>query len=90
MMTFQLVCCTQTICDEVRQGLTQKEIAVTYALAIRSASVGADTPDWAAINGAILSRWKMSGLERIKKLAIDMCLRADKGPMALSTTPADR
>jgi hypothetical protein len=76
-MTFHLVCCTQTICAEVQQGFTQKEIAVSYALAIRSAAVGADSPDWSAINGAILSRWKMSGLERIKKLAIDMCRRAE-------------
>ncbi len=64
-----MICCTDTIIDEVAGGLTQKDVALSYALAIKSASQGADQPDWAAINEAILKRWKMSGLERIKKQA---------------------
>lgn len=67
-----LVCCTDVIVNEVSQGLTQKQIALTYAMAIKSASQRADSPDWAKINGAILSKWKMSGLERIKKRAFDI------------------
>lgn len=67
-----LVCCTQTICDEIEQGFTQKDIALTYAMAIKSQAHGADEPDWPTINKAILARWKMSGLERIKKRAFDL------------------
>lgn len=66
-----LVCCTQVIIDEVAQSeLTQRDIALTYAMAIKSAMQGADKPDWRAINTAILARWKMSGLERIKARAM--------------------
>lgn len=68
-----LICCTQTICDEVARGLKQNDIAVTYAMALKSSADGADKPDWAKINGAILARWSMSGLERIKKRAWDIC-----------------
>ena len=67
-----LVGCTRVIQDEMAAGLTQNEIAVTYAMAIKSQAQGADTPDWRAINAAILARWKMSGLERIKKRALDI------------------
>lgn len=71
-MQINLVCCTQVICNEVAQGLTQNDVALSYAMAIKSAAQGADKPDWPIINRAILSRWKMSGLERIKKRAIDI------------------
>ena len=76
MSDFQinLVGCTDVICNEVAQGLTQNAIALTYAMAIKSAAQKADVPDWAKINTAILSRWKMSGLERIKKRAYDILL----------------
>jgi hypothetical protein len=59
----------------------QKDIARSYALAIKSESEGR-TVDWTKINGAILSRWSMSGLERIKKLAWDIL--AGKRPAALA------
>jgi hypothetical protein len=64
-----LVCCTWVICNEIEQGLTQKDIALTYAMALRSATAKADIPDWETINRAIIKRWSMSGLERIKKRA---------------------
>lgn len=67
-----MVCCTDTICEEVKSGLPQKDVALSYALALKSQAHGADKPDWRAINTAILSRWKMSGLERIKKRAMDI------------------
>lgn len=68
-----LVGCTDVIMQEVAcKESTQKDIALTYAMAIKSQADGADTPDWPAINRAVLSRWKMSGLERIKKRAFDL------------------
>jgi hypothetical protein len=80
MSDFQinLVCCTQVICDQVAvKQATQKDIALTYAMAIRSAAQNGDVPDWGTINRAILARWKMSGLERIKKRAFDILSGAE-------------
>lgn len=67
-----LVDCTRVICDEIAAGLTQQEIALTYAMAMVAKVRGAADPDWKAINSAILGKWKMSGLERIKKRAYDI------------------
>ena len=68
-----MICCTDTILDEVAAGLNQRQIALSYALAIKSAGAKADTPDWPKINRAIIERWSMSGLERVKKMAFDIC-----------------
>lgn len=55
----------QVIINEIEQGCTQRQIAQTYALALRS-----DEPtDWKAANKAIIERWSISGLDRIKKMA---------------------
>jgi hypothetical protein len=64
-MQINLVCCTEKKC-------TQKDIALIYAMAMKSAHQKADTPDWHAINRAIIGRWSMSGLERVKKMAYDL------------------
>ena len=53
------------IIQEIEGGATQKDIAKTYALGLRSQ----EPTDWAAANKAIIERWSVSGLERIKKLA---------------------
>lgn len=50
----------------------QKDVALTYAMAIKSEAQKADEPDWSTINKAIIARWSMSGLERIKKRAFDI------------------
>ena len=72
-MQINLICCTQTIVREIAtKGITQRDVALTYAMAIKSKHEGADDPDWEAINKAILARWSMSGLERIKKRAWDI------------------
>ena len=71
-MNVNFVGCTQVICDEIEAGCTQKSIALSYAFALKSKMQGADDPDWGVINRAILAKWKMSGLERIKKRAIDL------------------
>ena len=71
-LQISLVDCTRVICVEVAAGATQKDVALTYAMSMVSEARGMDDPDWKAINGAILSRWKMSGLERIKKRAHDI------------------
>ena len=71
-----LVCCTSTIVREVAdKAMKQRDVALTYAMALKSSAQGADKPDWETINKAILARWSMSGLERIKKLAWDAVLK---------------
>jgi len=63
--TMNLMCADMVIKNEIERGCTQKQIAQTYALALRSQ----EHVDWKAINMAIIERWSISGLERIKKLA---------------------
>lgn len=71
-VSINLVCCTDVILNEIARGVVQKDIALTYAMAIKSDAEGADKPDWPIINRAIIKRWGMSGLERVKKRAFDL------------------
>lgn len=71
-MSINLICCAMVIQNEIAQGFSQKQIALTYAMAMRSEFAGADQPDWSAINTAIVNRWSLSGLERVKKRAHDL------------------
>ena len=65
-----LVCCTQVILQDLKSPqCRQKHVALSYAMAIKSAAQHADTPDWPTINHAIISKWSQAGLERIKKRA---------------------
>jgi hypothetical protein len=83
-----MVDCTRTILTAIREGLPQREIANDYGLALVSAAHGADTPDWPAINRAILGRWSMSGLDRIKR---DAWKAASRRGVSLSwSNPAPR
>lgn len=50
--------------NEIANGANQKEVARTYALALRTM----DSVDWKRINKAIVGRWP-KGLERVKNLA---------------------
>ena len=60
----ELAAVEQQIENEIEMGLTQRQIAQTYALGLRSSW----PTDWARVNAAILKRWP-KGLERIKKMA---------------------
>lgn len=65
-MGLELVCCTDVLIRDIRcKQLKQRNIAQTYALALRSS----EEPDWLKVNLAIIERWSHSGLERIKKMA---------------------
>jgi hypothetical protein len=55
--------------DEIASRARQADVAVTYAFAMRSASAGVWISDWPRVNKAILDRWSMTGLKRVKKLA---------------------
>lgn len=66
-----LMCCERVIEQDIGGGATQKQVALTYAMAMQSHAARAWECDWPRINKAILAKWKMSGLEHIKKLAFD-------------------
>lgn len=61
----EIACVEMVIENEIKQGCTQKQIAQTYALAIRSSW----PTDWAKVNAMIVERWSKAGLERIKTMA---------------------
>lgn len=64
-LRMEICCVEQVIENEIKQGLTQKQIAQTYALGIRSSW----PTDWKRVNEMIIERWSVSGLNRIKKMA---------------------
>jgi len=65
-MTFEITNGEETILIEIsNKKLKQKDIAQTYALIIRSG----EKVDWKKINTAIVNRWSMSGLKKIKEMA---------------------
>lgn len=69
MMQINLVDCTRVILDEVAGGLSRNSVALSYAMAMKSEAQQADTPDWKAINTAIINRWGLSGLKAVKNRA---------------------
>lgn len=50
--------------NEIKHGCTQRQVAQTYALGLRSTW----PTDWAKVNQMIVARWP-KGLERIKNMA---------------------
>lgn len=63
---FELMNCTAFLLGEIADDrLAQKDIELSYALALRSS----EATDWEKVNAAIIARWSKSGLERIKKAA---------------------
>ncbi len=65
-ITIELACCTAVLLNEIaHKECKQKSVAKTYYLAMRSR----EETDWKAVNLAIIERWSLSGLERIKNLA---------------------
>lgn len=63
-VTIELACVEFVIENEIKQGCNQRQIAQTYALALRSSW----PTDWAKVNAMILAKWP-KGLERIKNMA---------------------
>lgn len=68
-----LVCCTQVLLQDIgSKEAKRKDVALTYAMAMKSEAQGPDQPDWAVVNKAIINRWSRSGLDWIKKRAWDI------------------
>jgi hypothetical protein len=64
-MTFEIAMAATVIQNEIAQGCTQVQVAQTYALALRSS----DQTDWRTANDAIIGKWGVKGLDRIKRMA---------------------
>lgn len=62
-----MVCCTMVICNEIERGIPQRDIALSFAMALKSEAQGADAPDWEKIADAALKRWGPSGWRRLKE-----------------------
>lgn len=59
--------CTATLLQEIAaKECKRKDVAKSYALAMRSERVAGEKVDWQAVNQAILARWSVSGLNWIK------------------------
>lgn len=50
---------------EIAQGSSQKSVASTYALAL----MDGEATNFARANKAIIDRWSLAGLERVKTMA---------------------
>lgn len=61
----EITCVESVIENEIKIGLNQRQIAQTYALGLRSSW----PTDWKRVNEAIVKRWSIAGLNRIKKMA---------------------
>ena len=66
---FELADCERLILQEIAEGQTQKSVALTYALAIRSCE-HTTIVDWPKVNRAIMKRWNgVTSLMRVKRMA---------------------
>ena len=66
-LRIEMVNCEWTILNEIEQGCAQKSVAMTYGFGLLSSEEL--TMDWRKINRAIIDRWSLSGLDRVKKMA---------------------
>ena len=67
-MRGELTDCENALLREIAEPeLTRRDVAQTYALALRSSE--RDRIDWGKVNRAIMARWSPAALEWIKKQA---------------------
>ena len=68
-MTFEIVCPESVVESEIAAGLTQLDVAMTYALAMRKSDPG--EVDWGRMNKAVRKKWGRTGLAQVKRWAHD-------------------
>lgn len=62
----ELALCTEVLLREIEyKGSTRRDVAKTYALALRSS----EPTDWEKVNRAIIERWSLHALGWIKDQA---------------------
>ena len=65
-MIIELWDCTIVLLREIgMKEIKQKNLACTYNLVLKSSY----PTDWESVNRAIIKRWSISGLKRIKEMA---------------------
>jgi len=63
---FELMCSTSVLLGEIGDlEMTPADVALTYRLALQSS----EKTDWPKVNAAIIQRWRLRGLNYIKKSA---------------------
>ena len=68
-MAIYMTCCTFVLVNEIENlRLPQKDVALTFAAALRSEAAGVDKVDWAKVGEAAMRRWKPSGWLRVKRI----------------------
>lgn len=79
-MQAYLICCTKVLLNEiVTLRLTQRDVAITLSMALRSEAAGYDTIDWEAVADAAVTRWSPAGWRRLKERAYGMAQRQVRG-----------
>lgn len=81
-ITIELACVEDTIENEIAQGAKQKDVAMTYAMAL----VSSWPTDWGRVNRAIAAKWP-KGLNRVKQMAWGIV--AQKRRDAASSSPKE-
>lgn len=67
-MRLELCNCEATILGEITTPeMDEGQVALTYRLCLQSSE--RDSIDWGRVNRAILARWGLAALERIKRRA---------------------
>ena len=63
-----MTCCTFTLLNEIEKlKLPQKDVALTFAAALKSEAAGVDKVDWKKVADAAVKRWSPSGWRRVKE-----------------------
>ena len=66
-MPFYMQDCTRILVEEIEElRLSQNDVAITFAAAMRSEAAGADKPDWGKVGQAALKRWGPAGWKKVK------------------------
>lgn len=58
--------------DCLQPKATQKDIALDYAFCLRSYAANREAIDWKRANSAVINRFGLKALDRIKKRAMDI------------------
>jgi hypothetical protein len=66
----ELACCEKTLLSEIAdKRFRRKDIAQTYALAIKSQEATDGLIDWKKVHQAIIDRWSLAAVHWIKEQA---------------------
>jgi hypothetical protein len=65
-MGFYMRQCTDILLWEIEEGVSQKDVAVTFAAAMRTEKAGLEEVDWGLVGQAALERWGPAGWKRVK------------------------